>query len=284
MELAKPLPNIECLYRACHNLGLEFETQNASGNLVVVKVGGVRYVFANYATPFNDSSVVKVCADKEFTYHLLNDVIRMPMTVGYFDPGTHSKFNNYKTHHNLAQIVNSIEESFTYPLICKMNQGLRGQNVFLCHSQVDLRQALSKIFNKRSRAYDYVSLVQEYVEPRQEYKLIVFKGKILLAYEKNIAEAKFAGNLSPLHYDNAKAVPVVDLRLVEQFQTFIDPIFRRINLEFGGIDVIMDQSGRLNLIELNTNPGFSIFLEQNDMQLVIEIYEKLLTDLVKKYE
>lgn len=276
MILDRPLPHFKYLKQACRNLNLDYETKDKHGNLLCVER---TYFFANHATPFNDLSIGRICTDKEFTYFLLSDKVMMPKTIGFLNPKIQSNYQLYRQDKTITEVVNKIEASFSYPLIIKMNQGRRGQNVFLCQDQVEALTALKKIYNKQSRFYDYIALAQTYIKSMREYKVIVFQGEIILTYEKDFTKAVFAGNLSPLHWAGAKAVHVVDPLLTNRLSQTIRPIFSKLNLEFGSIDIIEDQKGDLYLIELNANPGFSIFLRDNDPKLLVQMYEILLTNL-----
>ncbi len=282
MILSRPFKHLAYLKQVCLDLEIPFEVKDKHGNLIMVQSGGPngrRHYFANFATPFNDASVVKICADKEFTYHLLQDQIAMPRTVGFLDPDLNRRFAAYRSHNDRTQIIKAIEAEFAYPLVVKMNQGLQGKNVFLCRNSSALTKALAQIYNKRSPAYDYVALAQTYIKRQAEYRLLTFRGRLIFAYEKNTAEAAFAGNLSPLHYLNAKANLVVDEQLLAELADFVQPLFAVLDFQFGGIDVLVDPTGQKYLLELNTNPGFDLFLRDNDPAPLIRMYEDLLKAL-----
>ena len=279
MILDRPLPHFKYLKQACQNLNLDYEIKDEHGNLLCVN----QMYFANHSTPFNDISVGRICADKEFTYFILANQVLMPKTVGFLNPKVRSNYQLYRQDKTITEIVDKIETNFSYPLIVKMNQGRQGQNVFLCDSRQEVILALEKIYDKQSRFYDYVALAQTYIKSVKEYKVIVFRGEIILAYEKDLTKAVFTGNLSPLHWKGSRALYVNDISLIVRLKQAIKPIFQSINLEFGSIDIIVNQDGDLYIIELNANPGFSIFLRDNNPELVVKMYEVLLSGLKNRH-
>ncbi len=66
-----------------------------------------------------------------------------------------------------------------YQLVCKINQGTGGSHVYRVNSQ----RALEAAFQEIHRVYRALS-VSPYYPVDREYRLIILKGQILLAYEK----------------------------------------------------------------------------------------------------
>ena len=162
-----------------------------------------------------------------------------------------------------------------------MNKGSHGDNVFLCKTAEEVDHAINKIFDSNSKFYDYIALAQEYLPIQKEYRVIIFREKIIFAYEKNIEEAQFVGNLSPLHWENSRAILVKDEGLINEFKNFISPIFTQLDLIFGGLDIVIDKDNQMWLIELNSKPGFEYFVACNGYDEVVKMYEILLRDLLR---
>jgi glutathione synthase/RimK-type ligase-like ATP-grasp enzyme len=265
------------LEEAAKRLGLSFEFFDTHRNLVRV---GTKppLLFSGTITPFNSEMTAKICRDKEYAYFLLRNKIAMPHSRGFLDPGCDEEYSHYLQFHSVDVIVTEILREFSLPVIIKKNAGARGRNVFLAKEKDEVAAALQKIFNRDSADYDYIALAQEYLNISHEYRVVVHSGEVLLAYEKDKTGAKFNGNLSPLHWEDAKAVPVDDLKSLERFRTFAAPIYENIDLRFGGLDIAEDAEGRLHLLELNTKPGFSIFIRDNGPERVVGMYEKVLSE------
>ena len=110
-----------------------------------------------------------------------------------------------------------------------------------------------------------------------EYRVLAVNGQIELMYLKDNSQGKFVGNLSHLHWENSKAKKVTDLSLPAKIHKFIEPIFKTLGSFWCGLDVLIDQNEKIWLIELNTSPGFSYYLESNILQSTADLYRGALT-------
>lgn len=278
--MQEALLNTRCLAEACRRRGVLFRVHDQYGNVVSFRIGERDYFFANFTTPFNNDGVSRLCKDKEFSYRLLKDAVPIPLTRGFFDPQYEdARFAHYKEEKSISEITAEILAAFALPVIVKMNSGTRGINVYKCTDAREVERSLTAIFNPRSRYYDYIALAQEYIPPAREYRVIIFRGAVLLAYEKDISHARFVGNLSPLHWEGARAVHLTDVSMLAQFERFLTPAFRALPVEFCGADLIEDAHGAWFLLELNTMPGFYRFAQDNSEELVVAMYEKIISAL-----
>jgi glutathione synthase/RimK-type ligase-like ATP-grasp enzyme len=271
-----------CLVEACNRLGLPYSFIANDENFLRIERSGRRYYFPGASTPFNDGATSKICRDKEFSYKLLKDVIAMPKSMGFVDPEGPEKYRGYARVDSAEGIVKKICSEFNLPVIVKRNSGSQGQHVFLCKNREEVEAAVQKVFERdieKPDKYDHVVLAQEYIEGKREYRAVVFEKKILLLYEKDISGAEFTGNLSPLHWDNSKAVHIKDEKLIERMQAFTAPIYPLLDLRYGGLDIIEDAEGNLSLVELNSRPGFGRFAEDNGSEPLVQMYQKILKSL-----
>lgn len=278
--MQEALLNTRCLAEACRRRGVLFRVHDKYGNVVSFRIGERDYFFANFTTPFNNDGVSRLCKDKEFSYRLLTGAVPMPATRGFFDPKyPDARFARYKKEKSISEITAEILAAFALPVIVKMNSGTRGINVYKGTDARDIARSLTAIFNSHSRHYDYIALAQEYIPPAREYRVVVFRGTVLLAYEKDISHARFVGNLSPLHWEGARAVHITDTQTLARFERFLAPAFRVLPVEFCGADLIEDARGRWFLLELNTMPGFYRFVQDNGEEPVVVLYEKIISAL-----
>lgn len=269
------LENISLWSLACQELNINFEIVNRYESLLKIKLGpNKNYYIANYTLPFNSSSMAEICTDKEYTYQILKNVIAMPKTSAFVDPC--GDYRQYVNCPNIKSIVEEIRNYFNWPLIIKRNRGWGGKNVFLCQDVGEVELSLKKIFDKNSKEYDLVALAQEYIDIAKEYRAVFFKRKLLLLYEKNKDGAEYVGNLSPLHWENSQAVHITDAKLMAEIQNFIEPIFQQIPLNYAGVDVALDRLGKYWLIELNCQPAFSRFIQDNGEEKVINMLKYIL--------
>jgi glutathione synthase/RimK-type ligase-like ATP-grasp enzyme len=269
--------NTECLQEACVRMRIPCEVIDDNGNVLKVMHEDKVLFFVNSTTPWNSAVASAICKDKYFSYKLLRSAVRMPRTISCFDPLVEERFSKYVTHSSVEDLAAAVCKDFPSPFIVKMNSGSEGRNVFLCHSKEEVAASLQAIYRKDSRSYDFIALAQEYIAPKKEYRVIVFKGDIMLVYEKSTKGAQFAGNLSPLHHTDAKAVRIEDPVFIERLAAFIAPIFEKLDIGFVGIDVIESNDGELFMLELNSNPGFSYFVRDNGKEPLVEMYQKILT-------
>ncbi|MEP6487944.1 ATP-grasp domain-containing protein [Microcoleus vaginatus GB2-A3] len=274
------LTNIEILLAACQELNIPYEILHPSQNLIRIKHRGENYYFVNYMMPFNSASIAQIFKDKEYTYQLLNGKIKTPRTLGFVSPHCEDKYKKYLSFPDIESIVLEVNKNFDLPVILKRNRGSGGNNVFLCESREQIQEALEIIFNVNSKNYDYVALAQEYIEIEHEYRAIFCKEKLVLLYEKDKYQAKFAGNLSPLHWEGAKAKHIINPTLMSEIEYFVKPVFAEMAINYAGFDIALDKKGQYWLIEINSTPNYDIFIRDNDRQIVVTMFKDLLESLI----
>jgi glutathione synthase/RimK-type ligase-like ATP-grasp enzyme len=272
------ISNIRCLVKACHKLGIQYEYFDDNHNFVGIKLQGMQY-FANATTPWNNQSVAKICKDKDFSYRLLHDVIHMPHTMSFLNPGCDERYRKYLCYSTYSDIVTAISKKFSLPVIIKKNSGAQGANVFLCHSPEEITTALHTIYDTQSHLFDYVALAQEYVPIAREFRVIFFHKKIVLIYEKDISNAVFTGNLSPLHHENSRAVLINDQKLIARIQNFIMPMFSKLDVCYAGLDIVLTAQDKLYLLEINSHPGFEHFINDNGDEPLEAMFYSILLEL-----
>jgi hypothetical protein len=274
------LTNIEILLAACQELNIPYEILHHSQNLIRIKHRGENYYFVNYMMPFNSASIAKIFKDKEYTYQLLKGKINTPRTIGFVSPHCQEKYKKYLTFPDIESILLEVNKIFALPMILKRNRGAGGNNVFLCETREQIKEALEIIFNIDSKDYDYVALAQEYIEISHEYRAVFCKEKLVLLYEKDKSQAEFAGNLSPLHWEGAKAKHIINPNLMSEIEDFVKPVFAEMAINYAGFDIALDKKGQYWLIEINSTPNYDIFMRDNDRQIVVTMFKGILDTLV----
>lgn len=274
------LTNIEILLAACEELNIPYEILHPSQNLIRIKHRGENYYFVNYMMPFNSASIAQIFKDKEYTYQLLNGKINTPRTIGFFSPHCQEKYKKYLTFPDIESILLEVHKNFALPMILKKNRGAGGNNVFLCETTEQVKEALEIIFNIDSKDYDYVALAQEYIEIAHEYRAVFCKEKLVLLYEKDKSQAEFAGNLSPLHWEGAKAKHIINPNLMSEIEDFVKPVFAEMAINYAGFDIALDKKGQYWLIEINSTPNYDIFMRDNDRQIVVTMFKGILETLI----
>lgn len=268
------------LLEACQNRGIAYEILHPNQNLVRVTVGDRDYYFTNYSTPLTSQSIAEIFKDKQYFYQIFHDVVSMPRTAWFISPYCNEKYREYLQFTSIADIVSELDQKFAKPMIIKRNRGSGGNNVFLCDNISQVQEALERIFDVESKSYDYVALVQEPISIVKEYRCVCLNHQVLLTYDKDFSQAKFVGNLSPLHWEGAIARPVTDPQILEAIAKFIQPLFIKMpTINYVGLDVACDDQNNYWLIEANSHPNFDIFIRDNGSQAIVELFEKMLYSL-----
>lgn len=253
--------NLLCLIQAAKNLGINFKTFDGVENLVRIDKNKT-YYFPNCTTPLNSQDIAHIALDKEFMYQTLKNVIAMPETISFFDPYVQLKYQHYVREKNIDEMVEKVISKFGENVIVKMNSGKRKTNVYKCSSKVRIKAAFEKIFDHKSKNYDFLALAQKKINIEKEYRVIVYKRNIELVYVK------------------WKFVKVEDEDFHSRLHLFLKPMFEIFDLQYGGLDIALDKHNKLWLIEINTAPRFEPFAKKNGDKDIVELYEKILKDLV----
>jgi glutathione synthase/RimK-type ligase-like ATP-grasp enzyme len=272
------LDNISLLLQACDNLNISYEIIYPTENLVRIKLNNKHHYFCNYSTPLINQAVSKIIKDKEYTYHILKKKVKLPRTIGFLSPFCDVQYKIYLKFPTIEDIILEIKENFEIPVIVKRNSGSSGHNVFLCQNQDEIENSLKEIFNINGR-YDYIALAQEFIAIKSEYRAVFLNKELVLLYEKDVSNATFIGNLSPLHWDGAKAKYINNPEILSEITNFAKPIFEELDLNYAGLDIVLDQDNKYWLIEINSNPNYTIFTRDNGNEHVLKVFEKIIISL-----
>lgn len=275
------LTNIKMLLAACKKLSIEYEILHPNQNLVKVKLSDREYYFTNYSTPLIPQSIAEIFKDKQYFYQVFRDIVKMPRTVSFISPYCDQKYKEYLRYSTTDDIIAEIENNFELPVIVKRNRGSGGNNVFKCFDLLQIRNALDCIFNVNSKNYDYVALVQEPINIVKEYRSVCLNQEQIVVYDKDISQAAFTGNLSPLHWEGAIAKQVSNDETIASINKFIQPIFRKMSIPYVGLDIALDDHQNYWLIEANSHPNFDIFIRDNGEDAIVGLFEEILIYLSK---
>ncbi len=262
---------------AADSLNLPSKLIGDTGSLLQIELDGKKQYFIGAETPFNSTTVRRIAKDKGYTYDLLHEVINMPETLTFVDPKPLKEiYIPFVKETNLSEIVEKIIGHFKLPIVVKPLDLSQGQNVAKCEAESELMLALQNVFNHHSPLYSHIALAQEFIKISREFRVLIFEDTVRLVYEKDFSEAQFIGNLSPLHWDGAKAKIVRDPQLLDRIQQFINPIFTKLELVYGGLDIAIDTQDQMYLFEINDRPGFNHLIADEGEDIVLEFYRQIL--------
>ena len=272
----------QALITACKELNIQYEIIHKHQILVKVTLPNkTNLFFTHHYKAFNREDIVKICKDKDLSYTVLAPHIKVPKWKSYLAPNLNEKYLPLLEFPTRKTIANDIEKNFKYPVVLKRNFGSQGHNVYLCNNRADILSALRRIFSRSRKfgAFDYIAIAQEYIKIKKEYRVIAYKRKLMFAYEKNIDDAIFVGNLSPLHWENAKGVLVQDANILEKLEAFSQGVFDAIPINFVGLDIAIDENGEFFIIEINNSPGMGIGAGSFGMDPIVRMFKYILKDL-----
>lgn len=268
------LENLECLAEASRRQGLNCEWISQDGTRLKLTGGRRPFRFWRNKHPFNDYVEARLAEDKAYQYDdFVSAGLPTPLTAKFFNPLADPRFDRYKTHATVAQIVEDVVGQFEFPLLVKKYHSSLGQGVFLERDVTALEKRLGDIF-ANSAFLDNIVLVQKYIAG-PEYRIIASRDELLLAYGKESEPVGADGDLNPLHQVEGRAVRVEAEGLLAQMRALTKRVAEVYELGFYAIDLIYSADGFF-ILELNPNPMCYIYNRDNGRRDFIEIYEKLL--------
>ena len=269
------LENLECVAEAGRRQGLICEWISDDGTRLKLSGGRRPLRFWRNKHPFNDYVEARLAEDKAYQYEDFAAAgLPVPDTLKLFNPLADTRFDRYKTHATVAEIVEEVVARFEFPLLVKKCHSSLAQGVFLERSGTDLGQRLEALF-ANSGFLDNIALVQQYVAG-PEYRVVASHDELLLAYRKESEAVGADGDLNPLHQATGRAVRVEDAALLAQMQQLTAQVAGVYSLGFYAIDLIHGADG-LSIIEINPNPMCYVYNRDNGRRDFIRLYERLLT-------
>ncbi len=265
--------HIKCLTQACDNQKIKYQSLDNENNVIKIALGE-GLLFQQNRTPFNTEVIASICKDKGHTYQILHTQVAMPKTIGFLDFNTHDHFQKYVNYPSQDAIISEIENVFSYPVVVKRNRGALGINVFLCRDRTAVETALDEIFNRMSCSYDYIALAQEYIQPKQEFRVVYFRKEHLLCYQR-VSENKEFG-LRYWDTNKGHALPINEPEELSALEQFIQPALELPGLNYVGFDIIKNHQGEYRLLEMNSGPKYNHYIQSCGEEKIIAMYEKML--------
>jgi len=269
------LENLECVAEAGRRQGFICEWISDDGTRLKLSGGQRPLRFWRNKHPFNDYVEARLAEDKAYQYEDFAAAgLPVPDTLKLFNPLADARFDRYKTHATVAEIVEEVVAWFEFPLLVKKCHSSLAQGVFLERNAADLGTRLAALF-ANSGFLDNIALVQQYVAG-PEYRIVASRDELLLAYRKESEAVGADGDLNPLHQATGRAVRVEDAALLAQMQQLTAQVAGVFSLGFYAIDLIHGADG-FSIIEINPNPMCYAYNRDNGRRDFIRLYERLLT-------
>ncbi len=273
------LENLECVAEAARRQGLICAWISDDRTRLKLSGGRRPLRFWRNKHPFNDYVEARLAEDKAYQYEDFAAAgLPVPDTLKLFNPLADARFDRYKTHTSIAEIVEEIVARFEFPLLVKKCRSSLAQGVFLERNATDLGQRLECLF-ANSGFLDNIALAQQYVAG-PEYRVVASRAELLLAYRKESEAVGADGDLNPLHQATGRAVRVEDAALLAHMQQLTAQVAGIYWLGFYAIDLIHGADG-FSIIEINPNPMCYAYNRDNGRRDFTRLYERLLTQFAR---
>ena len=199
----------------------------------------------------------------------------VPFTLQVFNPYADDRFDRYKTHGSVSEMVKDIERQHAYPVLIKKYRSSVSQGVYVESDGAAVGRRLQTLF-ENSGFLDNTVLIQSFVKG-PEYRVVASEEELLLVYEKRSEGSEGAGSEdpNPLHHASGQAVRVDDVELIRSLEELTAHVAAIIRLGFYAIDVIRGEEG-FAILELNPNPFCYFYNRSNGREDFAAIYERLL--------
>ncbi len=259
---------IRALVKACKLLSVPYRFIDQNKAVLAIDIKGNTRIVLSTRLGLLTEAEWWILRDKYYTNLLFAHSGLFPQTMSFADPDATKHFAHFAKEKSIGEIVDRIESAFSFPVVVKRNRGTQGYNVFICQTRVEIASALEQIYSKQQIEYDHIALAQEYIEPANEYRLIVFNSQLEFAYQKPHHLEKFGGK--------KEADLIVDASLLARFETLVQKLTDCYPLSYGGIDVVEDSTGKLFVLEINGSPSYSQFIKKNGDKWVVDMFTKIL--------
>lgn len=186
---------------------------------------------------FNSHSAIRDCDDKMQTYLALAGTgIAMPKTLSGLLCYSPSERVNEKT-------AVLIENEIGYPVIVKESFGSLGKGVYMAEDRAQLLQIMEKV-----KCVPH--LFQQAVKASlgRDIRVIVIGGKVLSAMERK-SESDFRSNIELGGVGRAYTPSEAIIEVCEKTA-------KKLNLDYCGIDILLDENEKPLLCEVNSNAFF----------------------------
>lgn len=168
-----------------------------------------------------------------------------------------------------------VEDDFNYPVIVKTNTGSQGIGVMKIDSFASLK-SVAQFLSEKQIAF----LVQEYIEHKFSYRIIMLGNELLAANKRSVPDSDFRSN----SHQNGKLVKNTEKYNPSENELAISRnIAKILGTDFCAIDYLLSDDGVMTVLEVNGSPGLEAIQEDhpdvNLTETVILYVAKLLGEV-----
>ena len=209
---------------------------------------------------FNRADFIKLCDDKMLTFIRCSNLgINMPKTIAGPLVYTDLKEENLK-------FLDTIIDQLGLPMVVKKVYGSLGEGVYL----VNTKQELVKLYKN---TYRNPLIFQEYEKNSfgKSVRVLIIDGKVFGSFiRKNSND--FRSNFG----DDASSKVLDD---PEVYESFAQDIADKLQIEYAGIDLLVDSHNKPILCEINSNAFFEEFEKVTKLNVASAVLDMVIEKL-----
>lgn len=211
---------------------------------------------------FNNAKAIEICDDKLLTHiTLAQNSIAMPKTIG----GVLCYYPNVKVK---ARILDNAEEQLGYPMIIKEAHASCGKGVFLANDREELEEIAEKVKLKPH-------LFQQFIKSSKgkDIRVIVIGGKCIGGMLRQ-NDSDFRSNIEIGGTGKQISLNKEQIAICERVADIL-------NLDYCGIDLLIDNDNKALVCEVNSNAFFAAFEKITQIN-VAKIYSEYILQHIYK--
>jgi len=170
---------------------------------------------------------------------------------------------------NILENCDMIIEKLGLPLVVKDLYSQRGLGVFLIKNKEDIKTLVAEKPHKKF-------MFQKFIDKREEFRVLVL-GETIGSYERKTSTDpnEFRNNVSL-----GASEEFIDMSEISEAVKYISiKAAKVLNIQIGGVDVVIDAHDKIWLLEVNRGPGFTYNSDKSpEMDSVTEYFK---TELAK---
>ena len=221
------------------------------------------YYLAKYLEKFfpvyNSAESTKICDDKMSTLLHLNNIVKIPKTISsplcYLDELDKKKADEF---------VNYVKDNLSFPMVFKQCYGSLGKQVKLISNIKELKETYYS-------SYMIPHIYEEYLSKHKgnDYRIIVIGNKVIAAMNR-INKKDFRSNI----YLGGNGVDVTN-SVSKDIKNIAIKANKILNLDYSGVDIMLDNNDSPTLLEVNSNPFFSEVEKVTNINITKELIKYL---------
>lgn len=211
---------------------------------------------------FNNSTAIEICDDKLLTHiALAQNNIPMPKTIG----GVLCYYPQAKVKENILQLA---DKELGYPMIIKECYGSLGKGIYLVNNKQELYEIAEKV---KLKPHLYQQFIKE--SSGKDIRVIVIGGKCVGGMLRQNS-TDFRSNIEV----GGKGYPTT---LTQEQIDLCEIVSKILNLDYCGIDLLIDKDGKPLVCEVNSNAFFRTFEQITNIN-VAKIYANHIKNSLEK--